>query len=142
MKLSNPDSRDVYRSLRLPSKIARGNYGLWNLSMRVIPLTKDDCEPITEPGAYIDTSYEEIIKIDDFEENSPSSIHISDYKVDSHSHDLHALGVQNCGANDLLTHSTVNEERLSRELSSGEVTMLEGLSSSNYELNDVTGDEN
>lgn len=110
--------------------------------MRVIPLTKDDCEPITEPGAYIDTSYEEIIKIDDFEENSPSSIHISDYKVDSHSHDLHALGVQHCGANDLLTHSTDKEERLSRELSSGEVTMLEGLSSSNYELNDVTGDEN
>ncbi|XP_014630903.1 uncharacterized protein LOC114411803 isoform X2 [Glycine soja] len=115
-------------------------------------LTKDDCEPITEPlvmslfgdspGAYIDTSYEEIIKIDDFEENSPSSIHISDYKVDSHSHDLHALGVQHCGANDLLTHSTDKEERLSRELSSGEVTMLEGLSSSNYELNDVTGDEN
>ncbi|KAK7388870.1 hypothetical protein VNO78_23697 [Psophocarpus tetragonolobus] len=114
-------------------------------------LTNNDCEPTTEPsimnifgeslGTYINTSCEEIIKIDDFEENSPSSIQISDYNVDSHSHDLHALGVLLCGPNDLLTHSTVNEERLSRELSSGEVTMLEGLSSSNYELNDVTGDE-
>ncbi|RDX97658.1 hypothetical protein CR513_19545, partial [Mucuna pruriens] len=115
-------------------------------------LTYNDCEPMTEalvmnlsgesPCPYNGTSYEEIIKIDDFEENSPSSIYISEYKVDSHSHDLHVLGVQHSGANDLPTHSTVNEERLSRELSSGEVTMLEGLSSSNYELNDVTGDEN
>ncbi|XP_020227621.1 uncharacterized protein LOC109808866 [Cajanus cajan] len=111
-------------------------------------LTYNDCEPMTEPyssgetlGAYNDTYFEEIIKIDDFEENSPPSIHNTDYKVDSHSHDLHVLGVQLCGANDLVTHSTVNEERLSRELSSGEVTMLEGLSSTNYELNDVTGDE-
>ncbi|KAL2321513.1 hypothetical protein Fmac_025892 [Flemingia macrophylla] len=115
-------------------------------------LTCNDCEPMTEPivmnssgktpGTYDDTYYEEIIKIDDFEENSPSSIHNTDYNVDSHSHDLHVLGVQLFGANDLVTHSTVNEERLSRELSSGEVTMLEGLSSSNYELSDVTRDEN
>ncbi|TKY55028.1 hypothetical protein E2542_SST19442 [Spatholobus suberectus] len=97
-------------------------------------LTYNDCDPMTEPlvmnlfgessGAYNDTYYEEIIKIDDFEENSPSSIHNTDFQVDSHSHDLHVLGVQLCGANDLLIYSTVNEERLSRELSSGEVTML------------------
>ncbi|XP_027331526.1 uncharacterized protein LOC113846945 [Abrus precatorius] len=92
-------------------------------------------------GAYNDT-YEELIKIDDYEENSPLSIHNTDYKVDSCSHDLHVLGVQLCGANDFQTHSTVNEERLSRELSSDEVTMLEGQSSSIYELNDVTEDEN
>ncbi|ESW27230.1 hypothetical protein PHAVU_003G184800 [Phaseolus vulgaris] len=88
-------------------------------------LACNDCEPMTEPlvmnlsddppGVYNDTYYEEIIKIDDFEENSPSSIHITE-----------------CEA--------ANEERLSRELSSGEVTMLEGLSSSNYGSNDV-GDE-
>ncbi|CAJ1944192.1 unnamed protein product [Sphenostylis stenocarpa] len=115
-------------------------------------LAYNNCEPMTEPldmnssgespGAYNDTYFEEIIKIDDFEENSPSSIHITDCKVDSHSHDLHVLGVQHCVANDLHTFPTVNELRLSRELSSGEVTMLEGLSSSNYESNDVTGDEN
>jgi len=92
-------------------------------------LACNDCEPMTEPlvmnisddppGAYNDTIYEEIIKIDDFEENSPSSIHITE-----------------CEA-----ANTANEERLSRELSSGEVTMLEGLRCSNYGSNDVTGDE-
>ncbi|KAK7330290.1 hypothetical protein VNO77_24480 [Canavalia gladiata] len=114
-------------------------------------LTYDDCDPPTEPfamnlsgeasGTYNDT-YEELIKIDDYEENSPSSIHNTDCKIDSHSHDLHELGVQLCGANDLQTYSTLNEERLSRELSSGEVTMLEGQSSSIYELDDITGEEN
>ncbi|KAK7265864.1 hypothetical protein RJT34_33488 [Clitoria ternatea] len=115
-------------------------------------LTYDDCDPTHEPlvmnlsvevlGAYNDTC-EDITKTDDFRKNSPSGIiHNTNYKVDSQSHDLHVLGVQHCGANDLLTYSTANEERLSRELSSGEVTMLEGQSSSIYESNDDVDDEN
>lgn len=91
-------------------------------------------------GAYNDT-YEELTKMDN-SQDSPSGIHNTDLKVSSHSHDWHVLGAQQCGPNDPLTCTTFNEERLSRELSSGEVTMFEGQSSSIYELNDVTGDEN
>ncbi|XP_047160451.1 uncharacterized protein LOC124830698 [Vigna umbellata] len=99
-------------------------------------LACNECEPMTEPlvmnlsddpaGAYNGSYYEEIIKIDDFEENSPSSMHIPECEA----------------ANDLLAFPTANEERVSRELSSGEETMLEGLSYSNYESNGVTRDEN
>ncbi|QCD80812.1 hypothetical protein DEO72_LG2g1135 [Vigna unguiculata] len=85
-------------------------------------LACNECEPVTEPlvmnlsaGAY-----------NDFKENSPSSMHIPECEA----------------ANDILAFPNANEERVSRELSSGEVTMLEGLSSSNYESNDVTADEN
>ncbi|KAJ1402800.1 hypothetical protein SESBI_27791 [Sesbania bispinosa] len=82
-------------------------------------------------------AYEELIKINDSEENSPSGIHDGDHKEVSHSH---ALGVQHGGADGSVTCSTVNGGRLSRELSSSKVTMLEGQSSSIYEL-DGTGDE-
>ncbi|XP_027921925.1 uncharacterized protein LOC114179706 isoform X2 [Vigna unguiculata] len=85
-------------------------------------LACNECEPMTEPlvmnlsaGAY-----------NDFKENSPSSMHIPECEA----------------ATDILAFPNANEERVSWELSSGEVTMLEGLSSSNYESNDVTGDEN
>ncbi|KAJ1421819.1 hypothetical protein SESBI_13457 [Sesbania bispinosa] len=114
-------------------------------------LTYDDCDPMTEPlvmnlsgealSAYSDT-YEELKKIDESHENSPLGTHTTDHNLGSSSYDWHVLGVQHCGANAPLTYSTFNEERLSRELSSGEVTMLEGQSSSIYELTDVTGDEN
>ncbi|KOM33178.1 hypothetical protein LR48_Vigan01g273400 [Vigna angularis] len=99
-------------------------------------LACNECEPMTEPlvmnlsddpaAAYNGSYYEEIIKIDDFEEKSPSSMHIPECEA----------------ANDLLAFPTANEERVSRELSSGEETMLEGLSYSNYESNGVTRDEN
>ncbi|XP_061364956.1 uncharacterized protein LOC133308351 [Gastrolobium bilobum] len=92
-------------------------------------------------GAHNDAC-EELIRIPDLEENSPSGIHSPDHKVCSCSHDWHVLGVQHCGTNGPLTYSTVNGERLLRELSSGEVTMLEGQSSSIHEINDVPGDEN
>lgn len=99
-------------------------------------LACNECEPMTEPlvmnlsddpaGAYNGSYYEEIIKINDFEENSPSSMHIPECEA----------------ANDLLTFPMANEERVSRELlSSCEETMLEGLSYSNYESNGVTRDE-
>ncbi|WVZ13063.1 hypothetical protein V8G54_017593 [Vigna mungo] len=111
---------------RKASSFSEGNVLAWN-----------ECEPMTEPlvmnlsddpaGAYNGSYYEEIIKIDDFEENSPSSMHIPECEA----------------ANDLLTFPMANEERVSRELlSSGEETMLEGLSYSNYESNGVTRDEN
>lgn len=53
-------------------------------------LACNECEPMTEPlvmnlsddpaGAYNGSYYEEIIKINDFEENSPSSMHILNAK--------------------------------------------------------------
>ncbi|RDX74903.1 hypothetical protein CR513_45282, partial [Mucuna pruriens] len=93
----------------------------------------DDCDLMSQPlilnlsGEALDAyneAYEELIKIKDSEENSPLGIHDnSDHKEGSHSHDWHALGVQHGGAN-----------------GSSMVTMLEGHSSSIYEL-DGTEDE-
>ena len=112
-------------------------------------LTYEDCDPMVQPlilnlsGEALDAyneAYEELIKIDDSEENSPSGIHHDDHKEGSPSHDWHALGAQHGDANGSGTCSAVNGGTLSRELSSGKVAMLEEQSSSVYDL-DVTGDE-
>uniref|UniRef100_A0A0R0JQ52 Uncharacterized protein n=1 Tax=Glycine max TaxID=3847 RepID=A0A0R0JQ52_SOYBN len=90
----------------------------------------DDCDLMSQPlilnlsGEALDAyneAYEELIKINDSEENSPLGIHdSSDHQEDSHANDWHALGVQHGGAN-----------------GSSKVTMMEG---SIYEL-DGTADE-
>ncbi|KAG5049593.1 hypothetical protein JHK85_010696 [Glycine max] len=81
----------------------------------------DDCDLMSQPlilnlsGEALDAyneAYEELIKINDSEENSPLGIH--DHQEDSYANDWHALGVQHGGAN-----------------GSSKVTMLEG---SIYEL--------
>ncbi|CAJ1975414.1 unnamed protein product [Sphenostylis stenocarpa] len=84
----------------------------------------DDCDLMSQPliinlsGEALDAyneAYEELIKINDSEQNSPYDS--TDHKAGSHSHVLHALGIQHDGAND-----------------SSEVTMLDGHSSRIYEL--------
>lgn len=71
-------------------------------------------------------AYEELIKINDSEEDSPSGI----------------LGDQHGVANGSATFSTVDEGILSRELCTSKVTMLEGKSSSINELSVSEDDEN
>ncbi|KAK7411338.1 hypothetical protein VNO78_02771 [Psophocarpus tetragonolobus] len=90
----------------------------------------DDCDFMSQPlilnlsGEALDAyneAYEELIKINDSEENSPLGIHDgSDHMEGSHSHDWHALGVQHSGAN-----------------GSNMVTMMEGHGSSIYELDGI-----
>jgi len=84
----------------------------------------DDCDLMSQPlilnlsGEALDAyteAYEELIKINDSEQNSPHDS--TDHKEGLHLHDLHVLGVQHGGAN-----------------GSSEVTMLEGHSSRIYEL--------
>ncbi|KAK7292170.1 hypothetical protein RIF29_07918 [Crotalaria pallida] len=115
-------------------------------------LTYDDCEPMTEPlvmnlsgealGAY-NEAYEELIKIYDSEEHSPSGIHNDpDQKTGSHSSEWLASGVQHGGVDDPIIYPMVNGDRLSRELSPCEPTTLEGQSSRVNELSDSSGDEN
>ncbi|KAL2340693.1 hypothetical protein Fmac_008633 [Flemingia macrophylla] len=64
----------------------------------------DDCDLMSQPlilnlsGEALDAyneAYEELIKINDSEENSPLGIHGSDYEEGSHSRDWHAIGAQN-----------------------------------------------
>ncbi|XP_061354963.1 uncharacterized protein LOC133299503 isoform X2 [Gastrolobium bilobum] len=107
-------------------------------------LTYEDCDPMAQPlilnlsGEALDAyneAYEELIKINDSEENSPSGIHDTDHKEGSDLHDFHAFGVQHGGANGSITYSIVNGGRLSSDLSSNKVTMLEGQSSSICEPN-------
>ncbi|KAK7304694.1 hypothetical protein VNO77_42580 [Canavalia gladiata] len=97
----------------------------------------EDCDSMSQPlilnlaGEALDAyneAYEELIKINDSDENSPSIIHDSDHKEGSDSHDWHALGVQYDGS------MTVNEGRFSREHSSSKMTMLEGNNSSICDL--------
>lgn len=93
----------------------------------------DDCDLMSQPlilnlsGEALDAyneAYEDLVKINDSEENSPLGIHdSSDHKEGSHSHDWHELGVEHSGAN-----------------GSSKVTMLEGHNSSIYDL-DGTEDE-
>ncbi|TKY73302.1 hypothetical protein E2542_SST02054 [Spatholobus suberectus] len=103
----------------------------------------DDVDLMSQPlilnlsGEALDAyneAYEELIKINDSEENSPLDMHDSDHKEGSHSHDWHAIVVQHGEANDSVTYGSVSAGQLSRELSSSKVTMLEGHSSSIYEL--------
>ncbi|KAE9601916.1 hypothetical protein Lal_00040840 [Lupinus albus] len=106
----------------------------------------DNCDPMTEPlvmnlsgealGAY-NEAYEELMKADDSEENSPSGIHDPDHKVGSHSNGWLQHGVDYSRIQPM-----ANGDRLSRELSSIEAPMLEGQSYSVNELNDGSGDEN
>ncbi|KAK7304236.1 hypothetical protein RJT34_15373 [Clitoria ternatea] len=108
----------------------------------------EDCDPMSQPlilnlsGEALDAyneAYEELIKINDSEETSPSGILDNDHKEGSSSHDWHMLGVQHDEANGSSTCSTFNGG-MSREFSTSKVTMLEGQSSSMYEL-DGTEDE-
>ncbi|XP_028763566.1 uncharacterized protein LOC114721851 [Neltuma alba] len=85
-------------------------------------------------------AYEELIKRDDSEENSLSSIHNVGPEEGSHSHGWRALGIQLGGANGSVSYSTVNGDKVSGETTSNQVTMLEGQSSDVSELN-VLGDE-
>ncbi|KAF1875614.1 hypothetical protein Lal_00006244 [Lupinus albus] len=110
-------------------------------------LTYDDCDPMIQPlvtnlsgealGAY-NEAHEELVKIDNSEENSPSGIYDPDQNVGSHSNDCLQHGV----ADDSRILPMVNGFRLSRELSSIDTPMLEGRSSGADELNDGSADEN
>ncbi|XP_027338414.1 uncharacterized protein LOC113852391 [Abrus precatorius] len=92
----------------------------------------EDWDPMSQPlvlnlsGEALDAyneAYEELIKINDSEENSPSEIYDSgDHKEGSHSQDWHAFEVQHGGANGAATYPA-------SELSFSKVTMLEGNSS-------------
>ncbi|XP_019438888.1 PREDICTED: uncharacterized protein LOC109344573 isoform X2 [Lupinus angustifolius] len=108
--------------------------------------TSDNCDPMTEPlvinlsgealGAY-NEAYEELMKTDDSDENSPSGIHDPDQKLGSQSNSWLQHGVDYSRI-----HPMANGDRLSRELSSIEAPMSEGQSSNVNELNDGSGDEN
>ncbi|CAL0325762.1 unnamed protein product [Lupinus luteus] len=110
-------------------------------------LTNDDCDPMIEPlvtnlsgealGAHNET-YEELVKIDNSDESSPSGIYDPDQKVDSHSNDW----LQHGGVDGSRTHPVVNGFKLSRELSSIDAPMLEVQGSDVNELNDGSVDVN
>ncbi|XP_054822742.1 uncharacterized protein LOC129321039 [Prosopis cineraria] len=104
------------------------------------PLTYDDCDPLAQPlvmnlsGEALDAykeAYEELIKTDESEENSPSTTH----------DDEGVFGIQWGGTNRSVTFFPGNGERF-LELSSSGVNMLEGQSPDVYELKAVTRDEN
>ncbi|KAL5077964.1 hypothetical protein RYX36_016948 [Vicia faba] len=103
-------------------------------------MTHEDCDTMSQPlilnlsGEALDAyneAYEELIKINDSEDNSPS---INIEQGSPLSHDWHATGFEHSSA----TNSVVDEGSLSREPYFSKETMLEGGSSS--ELN-VSGDE-
>ncbi|KAI9117198.1 hypothetical protein K1719_011364 [Acacia pycnantha] len=98
------------------------------------PLTYDDGDPMAQPlvmnlsGEALDAyneAYEELIKTDESEENSPSGIH----------YDEGLFGIQHGGTNGSVTFFPGNEERF-LEFSSSRVKMLEE-SSDACELNAV-----
>lgn len=119
------------RKVRLLESEDEGNFQkASSFTARGNPLTYEDCDPMSQPlilnlsGEALDAyneAYEELIKINESEENSPSGIHDGDHKEGSHSPDWNATGVQQCYSDN--------------------VTMLEGQSSSIYELNGCGDDE-
>ncbi|XP_058788473.1 uncharacterized protein LOC131662644 [Vicia villosa] len=103
-------------------------------------MTREDCDTMSQPlilnlsGEALDAyneAYEELIKINDSEDNSPST---NIEQGSPLSHDWHATGFEHSSA----TNSVVDEGSLSMEPYFSKETMLEGESSS--ELN-VSGDE-
>ncbi|CAK8565186.1 unnamed protein product [Lathyrus sativus] len=110
-------------------------------------MIREDCDTMSQPlilnlsGEALDAyneAYEELIKINDSEDNSPST-NINDSDDDNKqgsplSHDWHVTGFEHSSA----TNSVVDEGSPSREPYFSKETMLEGKSSS--ELN-VSGDE-
>ncbi|KAF7806259.1 uncharacterized protein G2W53_038420 [Senna tora] len=121
------------------------SYGHASLFSRGNPLTYDDCDPMAEPlvmnlsGEALDAyneAYEELMKTDESEENSPSGIHDND-------HEEGLLQVQHSGANGSIAYLTNNGGRMSGELSSSKVTTpFEGQNCDVCEFNAVTEDEN
>lgn len=108
-------------------------------------MTSEDCDTMSQPlilnlsGEALDAyneAYEELIKINDSEDNSPTNIHESDDNKQGSplSHDWNVTGFDHSSA----TNSVVDEGSLSMEPYFSKETMLEGESSS--ELN-VSGDE-
>lgn len=113
------------------------NYGQSSPFCRKNPLTyDDDCDPLGEPlvmnlsGEALDAyneAYEELIKTDESEENSPSCIDDDDVYEEG------SLQIQLGGANVSMAYFTGN----------GKVTTtMEGRSSCVCEINDVTEGEN
>ncbi|XP_054805314.1 uncharacterized protein LOC129308272 [Prosopis cineraria] len=80
-------------------------------------------------------AYEELVKRDDSEENSPSGIYNIGPKEGSHGR--RALDFQLSGVNGSVTHSSV---KMSGEITSSKVTMLEGQSSGLSKLNVNVGE--
>ncbi|MED6145030.1 hypothetical protein PIB30_021178 [Stylosanthes scabra] len=86
--------------------------------------------------------FEDSVKIEESEEHSLPSNYDAANNGGSHILDWHMFGEdQHGGANGSISQSPVNGGRLSMELSSSEVFMLERQSSSVKGLDDVSGDE-
>ncbi|KAJ7978732.1 Protein POLAR LOCALIZATION DURING ASYMMETRIC DIVISION AND REDISTRIBUTION like [Quillaja saponaria] len=94
-----------------------------------------------EALAAYDEAYEELIKTDESEDDTPLGINDNDNNLSLYLHDRHKLGSQNDEENGSLYYLTVNADDMSSDLYSNKLRMLDRQTKIACEFN-VTGGEN